>query len=129
MPRPFILILPLMLMAGCQAEPIVEPQAQQKLGPPPAELCEKVREALDELRKTAAFDYDDQGGATIEQRAWFALGETKRDQLGQALAFHAACAVGELEPEQTATVRSETRIVLMQRLFPMTADTGSLLSD
>lgn len=129
MRRSSLLILPLLLAAGCQGEPVAETSAEQSLGPPPAQLCQRNKEGLRQLQKSGAFDYDDQGGATIEQQIWFGLDEGKRDQLGQAVAFNAACAAGKLAPEQTATVRSETGIVLMQRIFPMTADMGSLLGE
>jgi hypothetical protein len=127
MQRSFHLILPLLLAAACGDAP--PPPSQASLGAPPAELCRKNREALDKLQASGTFEYDAEGGATIEHQLWLRMGDSNRTRLGQSIAFNAACAAGELAPEQTALVRSETGMVLMQRIFPMTSGTVSLLDE
>ena len=113
------------LLGACQPEPEAPPPAP----PLPAAVCDKAREGLERLSKTGGFEYDENGEATIDQASWLALSHYDRDQLGQVLAFHAACGAKEPPREQTVTIRSEYGTVLTRRIVETSVDFSRFLKD
>ena len=109
-------------IAACQQQAEAPPPA----APLPKAVCDKAQEGLERLSKAGAFRYDAQGEATIEQASWLGLTHYERDGLGQALAFHAACASQEPPREQTVTIRSENGTVLTRRVVETNVDLSQI---
>ena len=117
--------LALGVIAACQQQPEPPPPP----APLPAAVCEKAREALERISKTGAFEFNAQAEATIDQASWLALSHHDRDQLGQVLAFHAACAAPEPSREQTVIIRSEYGTVLTRRVVETSVDLSQILKE
>ena len=113
------------LLAGCQQQPEAPPPAARL----PAKVCDNARQGLERLSGTGTFEYKANGEATIDQATWLSLSPHDRDQLGQVLAFHAACGADEPPREQIVTIRSEYGMVLTRRVVETSADLSRILQD
>jgi hypothetical protein len=65
----------------------------------------------------------------MNEAAWLAASPTDRDQIGQLLAFHAACQVKAPPREQSVTIRSEFGRILTQRLVETNVDPLGILKE
>ena len=127
MPRAPLVAL-LLLLSACEvAGPPAEQRPQGvKL---PESVCKKFREGLETLKKQAGIDVDEKGEATVTELGWFGMNPAQRDQFAQLLAFNAACRSGQPSAEQRVLVRSETGVVLMDRIVETKVDMSELLGD
>lgn len=111
-PATFLLALSL---AGCDlltggAKPPAEGPARM-----PEAACTQVETTLRTLQETVMIDFGAAGEATIEQAAWQAMGRAARDQVVDALAVRAACAIERPPAEQSVTIRNEANDILTER--------------
>jgi len=116
----------LLSAAACDVPVPPEPDPAQ---PPPAALCAKVRAALETLARTSTVQLDGQGGATIPDQVWIELGAERRGQLGNTLAYDAACRSGRPQSELTITFRNETGRILSQRTVSTRVDMSELMTE
>lgn len=111
-PATFLLALSL---AGCDLlTGGAKPRAEGPVRMPEA-ACTQVETTLRNLQDTVMIDFGAAGEATIEQAAWQAMGRASRDQVVDALAVKAACAIERPPAEQSVTIRNEANDVLTER--------------
>jgi hypothetical protein len=113
----YVTLFPALVIAGCYAQPEAQPRTAVEI---PEHLCAGARGRLDELSNKAVMVYDDRGEATIERTVWLEMSENARTRLTTALAYHAACAVGEKVIEQEVAIRGNGGMVLTRRLIDLT---------
>jgi len=102
-------------LAGCDLlTGGAEPPAEGPVRLPEA-TCTQVETTLRDLQKTVMIDFGAAGQATIEQAAWQAMGRASRDQVVDALAVRAACAIERPPAEQAVTIRNEANDILTER--------------
>lgn len=101
-------------LSGCDLLSGVEPPAEGPVRLPEA-TCTQVETTLRKLQETVMIDFGAAGEATIEQAAWRAMGRASRDQVVDALAVRAACAIERPPAEQAVTIRNEANDVLTER--------------
>jgi hypothetical protein len=120
-----LLIIPLLLAAGCQEK---KPDwAKEGAGNAlPPQVCAQVKKSLDDLAK-GGFDYSDTGEATLPTDLWLKMPEAQRDQLANTLAYRASCAAGAVSDAQPVVVRGDDGNVLLRRTLSTRIDTGELL--
>ena len=116
-----------MLLALAACEPAPDPMANMPLAPLPPKLCEDSRKGLELLSGTGMFTFTSSGEATLDRESWLKMHPGYREQLGQTLAFHAACNAKEPPREQQITIRDETGTALVQQVIETTPDIGSMI--
>ncbi len=112
--------------AGCDVPAAPQRQSTQAM---PAELCAKVRTALDELSEKSAVQFDGKGGAAVPDLIWLELGAERRGQLATSIAYDASCRAGGPGREQEIIIRNETGRILSQRTISTGVDMSGLLAD
>ena len=126
--RLFLLLI--FLAAACDSQPQPgaegsDPAAQLRVPPPPPQLCDEARKALERLGAKGAIEYDDQGTATVPLEIWGALKE-RRSEFARTLAIHAACAHPDGAAERIVRIRSESGVMMMEATIPMVFGLGAL---
>jgi hypothetical protein len=124
--RLLLLILPLFAaLAACEAK---KPDwAKDGAGSAlPPQVCAQTKKALDGLAK-GAFDYTDQGEATLPTDVWLKMPNAQREQLANTLAYHASCAAGTAADAQSVVIRGDDGNELLRRTVSTRIDTGELL--
>ena len=102
-------------LAGCDLlTGGAKPPAEGPLRLPEA-TCTQVEATLRKLQETVMIDFGTGGEARMEQAAWQAMGRASRDQLVDALAVRAACAVERPPADQQVTIRNQANDILAER--------------
>ncbi len=126
--RPFLVLTFLAAACGSQPQPGVEeadPADAVRVPPPPPQLCDESRKALEKLGAKGAIEYDDQGTATVPLEIWGALKE-RRSDFARTLAIHAACAHPDGAAERIVRIRSESGVMMMEATIQMVFGLGAL---
>jgi hypothetical protein len=116
----------LLLLAACSSEPEADPADDMPGAPPPPQLCEQSRKALEAIGAKAGIDYDDRGEGIVAQEAWLRMQAAQRSQFAQLLAFHAACAHPDGAGERRIVIRNEWGNVVVERIVPTAVGLGTV---
>lgn len=126
MTRAYLMVLPAVLLAGCEDPMAALPEQDVAAAPPPASVCAQVAEELRTARAQGMLTTAD-GESTIEQQVWLQIPRAGQDSLVQALGFEQACAEGGAE--QQVVIRNEAGQLIEQRTVATVADLTSLTQD
>jgi hypothetical protein len=122
------LIAGVLVLAACDSAP-EQPAGAATLASLPPNLCARAKEELQRIAKTAVFEHEGKGHATIDETIWLQFGKSGQDQLAQTMAIDAACASSPVPREQQVVIRGTDGRTLMSRIIEVAPDLGDFLEE
>lgn len=123
-----LVILPLVMLAGCKAEkPDWAKEGRQVAVP--SQVCKEIAKAMAQLRSQPGVDLTDNGEATMPPAAWNAMPAAQHDAFLKTLAFNASCAARTQSDAQPVVVHGDDGPELARRSISTRVDTSEILRD